>query len=99
MPQSSFFPTQGRAPSARGGRVVAVGGGVDEQAVDRAGNLPSVGGPVGHGQEDLPEGWICMKKVMVETETQWDHEERCHHIDQENCYQVGKDALYFFMSV
>ncbi len=42
------------------------------------------------GGEDLPEGWICMKKVVMEEETAWDYEEKCHHVTAQNCYQAFK---------
>ena len=31
---------------------------------------------------------VCMKKVVAEETVQYDEEERCHHVDRENCYQV-----------
>ncbi len=31
---------------------------------------------------------VCMKKVVTEETIEYDQEERCHHVTQENCYQV-----------
>ncbi len=41
----------------------------------------------------LPPGWICMKKVVLEEEIQWDYEERCHHVKEENCYTAYKTVF------
>ncbi len=30
----------------------------------------------------------CMKKVMMEEETEWDYEEQCHHVTTQNCYEA-----------
>jgi hypothetical protein len=35
----------------------------------------------------LPEGHICMDKVVEVKETTYDEEQRCHHIYSKSCHQ------------
>ena len=43
---------------------------------------------VGRDLENLPDGWICMKKVVIVEEEVFDVEERCSHMAQEHCAKV-----------
>ncbi len=35
-----------------------------------------------------PEGYICMNKVMLIKEVEWDEEVRCNHVTHESCHKV-----------
>ena len=55
---------------------------------------------------EVPRGEICMKKVVMETEVVYDTEMRCHHIEEENCYQTyqtmyrqAEVSLWYYRSV
>ena len=37
---------------------------------------------------NLPEGHICMKKVMLVEEIKYDHTVKCKHIEEESCFQT-----------
>ena len=40
------------------------------------------------GEGDLPEGWVCMPKVMMVEEIEYKDEEHCTHVVQESCFQT-----------
>lgn len=62
----------------------------DQQPSGDAARLPAPTPPKEVDEDDLPDGWICMKKVVMEEETQWDYEDRCHHVTTQNCYEAFK---------
>ena len=79
-----------RSPPASS-KVFQISNGVeDAPSSDNGRQLePKVGAPDDpDDDDDLPEGWICMKKVVMEEETAWDYEEKCHHVTTQNCYQA-----------
>ncbi len=39
-------------------------------------------------EQNLPAGWICMKKVVMEEETKYDYEASCHNVTTENCHDT-----------
>ncbi len=54
---------------------------------DEATRLPAPSVP---DEQNLPAGWICMKKVVMEEETEYDYEDSCHNITTKNCYNTFK---------
>ena len=38
--------------------------------------------------DDLPEGFVCLDKVVMTEELEYDTEMLCHHAVTENCYQT-----------
>ncbi len=72
----------------KGARVVQGGNDDDANAPrDDAAILPA---PTTPDEDNLPVGWFCMKKVVMEEETEYDYEDSCHHVTTQNCYETFK---------